>query len=147
MQWEYKFEAYRMRMLPWVPEDFLACGGNFRCWPKADTSCFDITSNNSSPMVKNAKKNLYVWFFWSFTPVSFYFSSWMEECFVWPWNMVFVKRLKQGVVGWGQYSIFLFACCIIFVHAFSERYHFKVKRLSLIDEFKKRNSFFVKNLT
>ena len=22
----------------WVPEVFLACGGNFRCWPKADTS-------------------------------------------------------------------------------------------------------------
>ena len=25
-------------VLPWVPEVFLACGGNFRCWPKADTS-------------------------------------------------------------------------------------------------------------
>ena len=24
--------------LPWVPEIFLACGGNFWCWPKADTS-------------------------------------------------------------------------------------------------------------
>ena len=24
--------------LPWVPEVFLAYGGNFRCWPKADTS-------------------------------------------------------------------------------------------------------------
>ena len=24
--------------LPWVPEVSLACGGNFRCWPKADTS-------------------------------------------------------------------------------------------------------------
>ena len=24
--------------VPWVPEVFLACGGNFRCWPKADTS-------------------------------------------------------------------------------------------------------------
>ena len=24
--------------LPWVPEVFLACGGNFWCWPKADTS-------------------------------------------------------------------------------------------------------------
>ena len=24
--------------LPWVPEVFLACGGNLRCWPKADTS-------------------------------------------------------------------------------------------------------------
>ena len=25
-------------IIPWVPEVFLACGGNFRCWPKADTS-------------------------------------------------------------------------------------------------------------
>ena len=24
--------------IPWEPEVFLACGGNFRCWPKADTS-------------------------------------------------------------------------------------------------------------
>ena len=24
--------------LPWVPEVFLACGGNFWCWPKADKS-------------------------------------------------------------------------------------------------------------
>ena len=24
--------------LPWVPEAFLAYGGNFRCWPKANTS-------------------------------------------------------------------------------------------------------------
>ena len=24
--------------LPWVPEVFPAYGGNFRCWPKADTS-------------------------------------------------------------------------------------------------------------
>ena len=24
--------------LPWVPEVFLAYGGNLRCWPKADTS-------------------------------------------------------------------------------------------------------------
>jgi len=24
--------------VPWVPEVFLACGGNFRCWPKADTA-------------------------------------------------------------------------------------------------------------
>ena len=27
-----------MHCIPWVPEVFLACGGNFRCWPKADTS-------------------------------------------------------------------------------------------------------------
>ena len=25
-------------LLRWVSEVFLACGGNFRCWPKADTS-------------------------------------------------------------------------------------------------------------
>ena len=25
-------------VVPWVPEVFLACGGNFRCWPKAGTS-------------------------------------------------------------------------------------------------------------
>ena len=24
--------------IPWVPEVFLACSGNFRCWPKAHTS-------------------------------------------------------------------------------------------------------------
>ena len=24
--------------IPWVAEVFLACGENFRCWPKADTS-------------------------------------------------------------------------------------------------------------
>ena len=31
--------------LPWVPEVFLACGGNFRCWPKADTSYCLILMN------------------------------------------------------------------------------------------------------
>ena len=25
-------------MLPWVPEVFLTCGGNFRCWPKAEAT-------------------------------------------------------------------------------------------------------------
>ena len=29
---------YTHSQIPWVPEVFLACGGNFRCWPKADTS-------------------------------------------------------------------------------------------------------------
>ena len=24
--------------VPWVPEVFLACGGNFRCWPKAEAT-------------------------------------------------------------------------------------------------------------
>ena len=31
-------EAVTKSVLPWVPEVFLACGGKFRCWPKADTS-------------------------------------------------------------------------------------------------------------
>ena len=26
------------RELPWVPEVFHVCGGNFQCWPNADTS-------------------------------------------------------------------------------------------------------------
>ena len=26
-----------LHLLPWVPEVFLACSGNFRCWLKADT--------------------------------------------------------------------------------------------------------------
>ena len=29
---------YVMIALPWVTEVFLACGGNFWCWPKAETS-------------------------------------------------------------------------------------------------------------
>ena len=30
------FSAFMAALLPWVPEAFLAYGGNFRCWPKAD---------------------------------------------------------------------------------------------------------------
>ena len=29
---------YVMIALPWVTEVFLACGRNFSCWPKAETS-------------------------------------------------------------------------------------------------------------
>ena len=32
------FHSVDSGSLPWVPEVFLARGGNFRCWPKADTS-------------------------------------------------------------------------------------------------------------
>ena len=32
------FPAVADQSIPWVPEVFLACGGNFRCWPKAETS-------------------------------------------------------------------------------------------------------------
>ena len=31
-------DAKNTLALAWVPEVLLACGGNFRCWPKADTS-------------------------------------------------------------------------------------------------------------
>ena len=36
----YKNFKYKIKILycGWVPEVFLACSGNFRCWPKADTS-------------------------------------------------------------------------------------------------------------
>ena len=30
--------ALAWSILPWVPEVFLACGGNFRCWPKPETA-------------------------------------------------------------------------------------------------------------
>ena len=40
-----------MHTVPWVPEVFLACGGNFQCWPKADT--FLATSGEV------ARKNLW----------------------------------------------------------------------------------------
>ena len=40
-----------MHTVPWVPEVFLACGGNFQCWPKADT--FLATSGEA------ARKNLW----------------------------------------------------------------------------------------
>ena len=35
--WHFLKGSTRSR-LPWVQEVFLACGENFRCWPKADTS-------------------------------------------------------------------------------------------------------------
>ena len=34
-------------MLPWVPEVFLACGGNFQCSLKADTSIDQETRNRA----------------------------------------------------------------------------------------------------
>ena len=32
------FEITASLSLPWVPEVFLACGGNFPCWPKAEAT-------------------------------------------------------------------------------------------------------------
>ena len=34
--------------VPWIPEVFLACGGNFRCWPKTDTSSAVGRGNRAS---------------------------------------------------------------------------------------------------
>ena len=41
-----KFERVACEAIPRVPEVFLACGGNFRCGPKADTS-LAITTNEA----------------------------------------------------------------------------------------------------
>ena len=35
---QIKFRDNSRIFIPWVSEVFLACGGNFRCWPKANTS-------------------------------------------------------------------------------------------------------------
>ena len=32
------FSQQKVVLIPWVPDVFLASGGDFRCWPKADTS-------------------------------------------------------------------------------------------------------------
>ena len=43
--------------VPWVPEVFLARGGNFRCWPKADTS--SAVGRSHEPDRNRAKKSLW----------------------------------------------------------------------------------------
>ena len=40
--------------LPWVPEVFLACSGNFRCWLKADTSSVVGRKKSLAPRVLRA---------------------------------------------------------------------------------------------
>ena len=35
--------------LPWVPEVFLACGGNFRCWPERLEQARDVKSEKPCP--------------------------------------------------------------------------------------------------
>ena len=34
-------------VLPWVPEVFLACGGNFPCWPKAEATSGEAARKTS----------------------------------------------------------------------------------------------------
>ena len=36
--YQIRFYSVTWFQVRWVPEVFLACGGNFRCWPKSDTS-------------------------------------------------------------------------------------------------------------
>ena len=59
--------------LPWVPEVFLACSGNFRCWPKADTSSAvgriheDLTeTGNRARKVSGTQGNSYPLKRWKF---------------------------------------------------------------------------------
>ena len=47
--------------VPWVPEVFLACGGNFRCWPKADTSLAVGRSHERRNREKNARVTIKTW--------------------------------------------------------------------------------------
>ena len=37
----------RKLYVPWVPEVFLACGGNFRCWPKAEATSGEAARKTS----------------------------------------------------------------------------------------------------
>ena len=45
--------------VPWVPEVFLACGGNFRCWPKADTTSVVGRSHERQPRLKSLSWSLW----------------------------------------------------------------------------------------
>ena len=45
----YRDDSLGWLTLPWVPEVFLACGGNFQCWPKADTSSA-VGRSHESPL-------------------------------------------------------------------------------------------------
>ena len=47
------FDPWSLRHLPWVPEVFLASGGNFRCWTKADTSSAVGRSHERQSRKKN----------------------------------------------------------------------------------------------
>ena len=51
-----KSNGSRYSVLPWVPEAFLACGGNFRCWPKADTSLAVGRSHERQVTIKTWQK-------------------------------------------------------------------------------------------
>ena len=45
--------------LPWVPEVFLACGGNFRCWPKAGAKSGLTETGNRARKVSGTQGSYY----------------------------------------------------------------------------------------
>ena len=46
-QYQAVKKAALFSVLPWVPEVFLACGGNFRCWPKAEATSGEAARKTS----------------------------------------------------------------------------------------------------
>ena len=50
-----RYVTLRCNNVPWVPEVFRACGGNFRCWPKADISSAVGRSHERQSREKNYK--------------------------------------------------------------------------------------------
>ena len=42
--------------VPWVPEVFLACGGNLRCWPKAEATSGDAARKDLTETGNRARK-------------------------------------------------------------------------------------------
>ena len=46
------FEITASLSLPWVPEVFLACGGNFPCWPKAEATSGEATRKTRGVTIK-----------------------------------------------------------------------------------------------
>ena len=45
--------------LPWVQEVFLACGGNFRCWPKAEAKSGLTETGNRARKVSGTQGSYY----------------------------------------------------------------------------------------
>ena len=78
--------------LPWVPEVFLACGGNFRCCPKADTS----SAVGRSHERRSREKNLWHRAVLFTVPVPF--SLWSQNRF----NEALIVKRGEGGGGRGR---------------------------------------------
>ena len=53
------FHLYKGYYLPWVLEVFLACGGNFRCWPKAEATSGLTETGNRARKVSGTQGSYY----------------------------------------------------------------------------------------